>query len=86
MCQGAEDAPINAMQTLLLGLFSMVTMHRRSGDKTAGYFEKAIDVLANPEQDVLIYDVESWALWKGVWDTFERDGVPRTDDLNVMQR
>ena len=64
----------------------MAAMLCRSGDKTAGYFEKAIDVLANPEQDVLIYDMESWVMWKGVWDTFERDGVPRTDDLNVMQR
>ncbi len=63
-------------------------LHRcRSSGKTAEYFEKAIDVLANPKQDVLIYDVESWAVWKDVWDdTFERDGVPRTDDLNTMQR
>lgn len=85
MCQGAEDgSPCHADSAA--GLFSMVTVRCRSGDKTAGYFEKAIDVLANPEQDVLIYDVESWTQWKGVWDTFERDGVPRTDDLNVMQR
>ncbi len=43
-------------------------------------------MLANPGQDVLIYDVESWMVWKEVWDTFERDGVPKTDNLNDMQR
>lgn len=61
-------------------------MLSRSGDKSPVYFEAAIDVLANPQQEVLIYDMESWMVWKEVWDTFERDGVPRTDDLNVMQR
>lgn len=45
-----------------------------------------MDVLANPEEEVLVYDTESWATWKQVWDTFERDGVPRTEDLNIMQR
>ena len=45
-----------------------------------------MDVLANPKEDVLVYDTESWAMWKEVWDTFERDGVPRTEDLNTMQR
>ena len=45
-----------------------------------------MDVLANPEEEVLVYDTQSWATWKEVWDTFERDGVPRTDDLNTMQR
>ena len=35
---------------------------------------------------MLIYDVESWMVWKEVWDTFERDGVPKTDNLNDMQR
>ncbi len=54
----------------------------RSGNKTAAYFQNTIDVLANPGQDVLIYDVESWMVWKEVWDTFERDGVPKTDNLN----
>lgn len=59
---------------------------RRSGDKTAAYFQNTIDVLANPGQDVLIYDMESWMVWKEVWDTFERDGVPKTDNLYDMQR
>lgn len=45
-----------------------------------------MDVLANPIEEVLVYDIESWRVWKEVWDTFERDGVPRTDDLNTMQR
>ena len=58
----------------------------RSDNKTAAYFQNTIDVLANPGQDVLIYDVESWMVWKEVWDTFERDGVPKTDNLNDMQR
>lgn len=43
-------------------------------------------MLANPKEEVLVYDTESWAVWKEVWDTFERDGVPRTEDLNTMQR
>jgi len=43
-------------------------------------------VLANPGQDVLIYDVESWMVWKEVWETFERDGVPKTDNMYDMQR
>ncbi len=58
----------------------------RSGNKTAAYFQNTIDVLANPGQDVLIYDMESWMVWKEIWDTFERDGVPKTDNLNDMQR
>ena len=58
----------------------------RSSDKTAAYFEGTVDVLANPQEEVLVYDPESWVVWKEVWDTFERDGVPRTDDLNTMQR
>ena len=43
-------------------------------------------MLANPEEDVLVYDMQSWASWKDVWDAFERDGVPRTEDLNTVQR
>ena len=58
----------------------------RSEGKTPEYFERNVDVLANPEEEVLVYDVESWATWKAVWDTFERDGVPRTEDLNTVQR
>ena len=43
-------------------------------------------MLENPNQDVLIFDMESWNVWREVWLTFERDGVPRTDDLSTMQR
>ncbi len=59
---------------------------RRSEGKTAAYFEGNVDVLANPKEDVLVYDTELWGVWKEVWDIFERDGVPRTEDLNTMQR
>lgn len=43
-------------------------------------------MLANPKEEVLVYDTESWSVWKAVWDTFERDGVPRSEDLNTMRR
>ncbi|KAL0032012.1 hypothetical protein WJX77_000544 [Trebouxia sp. C0004] len=51
-------------------------------------FQPTTDVLANPWRDVLIYDVESWMVWKGVWETFVRDGVLKTDNqiLYNMQR
>ena len=70
----------------LLNCFTKLLWFCRSGDKAAAYFQNTIDVLANPWQDVLIYDMESWMVWKEVWDTFERDGVPKTDNLNDMQR
>ena len=58
----------------------------RGPKKDTAYFDKAVDVLANPSQDVLIYDEESWEQWKQVWAVFERDGVPRTDDMYIIHR
>lgn len=58
----------------------------RPAEKDAVYFERAVDVLANPSQDVLIYDLESWKMWREVWSVFERDNVPRTDDMYIMHR
>ena len=43
-------------------------------------------MLANPSQDVLVYDMESWQAWKDVWSVFERDNVPRTDDMYIIHR
>lgn len=72
--------------TTMLWVIDMMCGVCRGPKQDAAYFGKAVDVLANPSQDVLIYDQESWEQWKQVWAIFEREGVPRTDDMYIMYR